>query len=147
MPILEYSSNVEMNEWVKDTYVWKYRTELGQTFTATAAVPHRFELEPIFGFVTTYVNDKWYVYLFDRSSAVDCNIDYTNTFVPGYQFRIMDDDILSDVYTVRRADYREPRTTDPVSVQGQFMLTVVEIVESAYLSPIVGGGVNNTPLS
>lgn len=144
MPILEYSSNVEMNEWVKDTYVWKYRTELGQEFTATEAVPHRFELEPIFGFATTYVNNKWYVYLFNRSSVVDCNIDYTSTFVPGYQFRIMDDDILSDVYTVARADYREPRTTDPASVQGQFMITVVEIVESSYLSPIVGGGSNNT---
>ncbi len=143
MPILEYSSTVEMNSWVKDVYAWKYRAEDGQTFTSTTTSPARFELEPVFGFNTVNVDGGWYVYLFSRSAANDCNIDYTNTFVPGYQFRIMDDVMLSDVYTVESATYREPRSTDPVDVQGAYMFTVVKIRESAYLSPIVGGGTNN----
>ena len=143
MPILEYSSTVEMNGWVKDVYSWKYRTEDGQVFNSVDTGPHRFELEPIFGFTTTNVGGSWYVYLFSRTSAVDCNIDYTNTFVPGYQFRIMDDVMLSDVYTVESSSYREPLSSDPVDVQGAYMLTVIKIRESAYLSPIVGGGANN----
>lgn len=144
MPILEYSSNVEMNEWVKDTYQWKYRTESGQKFEPTTNTPHRFELEPIFGFVTVYVGGKWVMYMFDRNNAIEQNIDYTKTFVPGYQFRVIDDEILSDVYTVKQSEYRTSRTTDPIEVQGQYMVTVVEIEEAAYLSPTIGGGVTNT---
>ena len=144
LPILEYSSTLEMNEWVQDVYGWKYRTEYGRVFEATDAIPTRFELEPIVGFRTVNVGGVWYVYLFDRTFSNDCNIDYTSTFVPGYQFRVVDDGVLSDVYTVAASTYREPLPTDPVEVQGNFMFTVLKLQESVYMSPILGGGSMNT---
>lgn len=144
LPILEYSSTLELNEWVQDAYGWKYRTEYGRSFESTTAAPSRFELEPIVGFRTVNVGGAWYVYLFDRSFVNDCNIDYTSTFIPGYQFRVVDDGVLSDVYTVESSVYREPLPTDPTEVQGDFMFTVLKLHESVYMSPIMGGGTSNT---
>lgn len=144
LPILEYNSNVELNEWVEDTFGWKYRVGTGDTFIATNAVPTRIELEPIKGFKIVNVSGRWYVYLFDKNETPTPDVNYADIFIPGYQFRIADDGVLSDVYTVDTVDFRESTVSDPVEVQGNYMVTVVRIVELSLSSTATsGGGINN----
>ena len=52
VPIFEYNSRIELNEWVKDVYGWKYRKEIDASFADVESSPSRLELEPIVGFVT-----------------------------------------------------------------------------------------------
>lgn len=139
IPILEYNSNIEMNEWVADTVGWKYRSEIGNPFIASDITPSHFELEPIMGYNVTHVGNNWFIYLYDKTISMSRDVDYTSTFVPGYEFRIVDDGVLSDVYTVKNSTYRESLSTDPINVRGDYMITVLELEEPTFLSPIAGG--------
>lgn len=145
LPILEFNSNIEMNKWNKTEYSWLYRSEVGDDFAPTSSSPSRFELEPIMGFSAQHKSDGWYLFLFDKSISTTADIDFTSTFVPGYQFRIVDDNLRSDVYTVSYSEYRASNSsTDPVSVRGNYFITVIKLVEPVYVSPLSGGDAANT---
>lgn len=147
VPILEYNSYVELNQWVKVNYVWKYRANTDDPFTATEAKPQRFELEPIKGYVATNTGGSWFLYMFADDMTVNRDIDYTKTFTPGYRFRIQNDTLVSQVYTVKKSEYREIVASDPVGVTNvtgtNYMVTVVEIEETTFTSATTGGGLQN----
>lgn len=139
VPILEYSSELEMNEWTEQTYGWKYRAENTHAFNAVDAQPSRLELEPIKSYVAHNVDGVWYLYLAtDKSSALR-DIDYTSTFVPGYKFRIVDRVGLSALFTVADSVYREAVTTDPADVPVGSFVTVVKLAETDFTAPVIAG--------
>lgn len=150
LPILEYDSRTELNEWVRASYSWKYRAEVDQSFDATTLHPSRFELEPIKGYVADYNGVEWVLYLFHKNSTMNRDTDYSDTFVPGFRFRITDDNGASEVYTVSAVEYKE--ITDTVnyttSVKNEVgvntMCTVVTIVEAAFSSAIIAGNAADT---
>lgn len=144
VPIIEYNSNMEMNEWVETKFAWKYRSAVGDAFVSTPTAPSVIELEPIKAFHAQLTAGKWTLYLFDKLSPVALNADYSDVFVPGFQFRITNDSTLSDVYTVATVTYREPLSTDhPAAIQSGSMITVVTIEESTFVSPTAGGTASN----
>lgn len=158
IPILEFNSTVELNSWIKTNYVWKNRAEDSDEFEPTTNTPQRFELEPIKGYVARVVSGVWYIYLFDKFSTSTRDIDYSTTFVPDYQFRVVDDSGISQVYTVDAVEYRETTVAAgdnfdtlangypaPVGrLLSNYFVTVVRIQEPVFSSPLVGGGVLNT---
>lgn len=143
LPILEYNSSMEMNEWTEVIQSWKYRGNVDAAFDAIDARPTRFELEPIKGFTVANVGGRWKVFMFDREQAVNVNVNYTDTFTPSFRFRITDDTNASQVYTVDTAEYREITSADPVFVTDNTgvgtLCTVVTLQETIYTSPTVGG--------
>ena len=147
VPIIEYSSYAEQNSWVQRVHQWKYRPSATNNFTAIDQAPQRIELEPIKGYVVENANGAWYLYLFSQSQTVNRDIDYTDTFVPGYKFVIRDDTTNAAVYTVESAEYRQLNGTESpnvVAIAGTgWMCTVIRIVESTFTSPVSGGGANN----
>lgn len=136
LPIIEYDSTLEMNEWVRANYVWKYRPETDQQFSVSTAAPSRLELEPIKGYLAEYVGGVWTLYLYHKDSGVCRDIDYTSTFAPGYRFRITDDSNMSQVYTVATSEYREITTLDSATVQANvgtdILCTVITIAEPTF---------------
>jgi len=148
LPIFEYDSALELNEWVSDIYGWKYRANTSDAFTAVTTQPSRFELDPIKGYEAVNKNGIWYLYLFDKSpnATIERDIDYTGTFVPGYTFRVVDNTTISDTYIVQSAEYRETNASDPVQVQSLYMVTIITLAESKFVSPTVGGGPNDVRL-
>lgn len=155
LPILEYDSTAELNEWVRATYNWKYRSDAGQTFQASTSVPSRLELEPIKGYYVEYVGGKWVMYLFNVNSTMCRDTDYSSTFVPGYKFRIVNDLLVSEVYTVDTVEYREITTayinTRPnpatllANVGVDLMCTIITLTESAFSSPQIAYGQPTDP--
>jgi hypothetical protein len=150
IPIIEYSSTVELNEWTKFTYSWKYRENIDQPFATTVVKPSRFELEPIKGYIVENISGVWYVFLFDQTSSVERDIDYTDTFVPGFRFRFTDNTMSAAVYTVASSEYRQVAATDPLTVTSVtgtgFFCTVVALQESTFTSQPQGGGVTHVRL-
>lgn len=148
LPILEYDSNLELNEWVSASYVWKYRAETDRTFATTTLRPSRIELEPIKGYYATYTGTEWKMYLFHKESTMCRDVDYTDTFVPGYRFRITDDTASSQVYTVDTAEYREITTSDPAAVQSNVgvnvMCTIITLREDTFSSNLIAGQLTDT---
>lgn len=144
LPILEYDSNLELNNWTKTHYSWKYRKVVGELFNPTLTAPSRFELEPIKGYQTENVGGVWYLYLFDNTTTMNANINLTDTFVSGYRFRLVDDINNSAVYTVQSSEYRSMQTSLNPNLVGNYMVTVVILVES-FTSPL-SGGINNSRL-
>lgn len=144
VPILEYSSLAELNSWVRRDHGWKYRAIPTQAFSASAATPQRFELEPVKGYVVASVGGKWNLYLFSQGQGINLDIDYTETFVPGYRFVIRDDALNSETYTTLGSVYREITSADPAIVTGVtgvgMMCTIVTIDETSFSSPVQGGG-------
>lgn len=143
LPILEYDSNLELNEWVRASYAWKYRAEPDRSFTLATVAPSRIELEPIKGYYATYNGSNWILYLFHKESTMCRDIDYSDTFVPGYRFRITNDTSLSNVYTVDIVEYREVTALDPDLVKQHVgvnvLCTVVTIKESVFASIQIAG--------
>ena len=139
VPILEYDSNLELNKWTQVNYAWKYRPNVDTAFSSSAFAPSRLELEPIKGYQVESISGDIYVYLFDKFSTLNVNINLTDTFVPGYQFRITDDSNLSDVYTVEWSEYRKMDTSTNPALQGDYMVTVVKLQDQVFTSPTVGG--------
>ncbi|MGZ8924395.1 MAG: hypothetical protein ACXW2E_00795 [Nitrososphaeraceae archaeon] len=137
MPIFEYDSNIEINKWTKINHAWKYRSTQESSFVASTYSPSRIELEPIKGYY--FENDNGNLYLFDKFSTMNVNIDYTSIFIPGYQFKITDNNGLNDVYTVDSSEFIKLNSTTVPALQGDFMVTVVKIKESLFSSPTVGG--------
>jgi hypothetical protein len=45
MPILEYGSTIELNEWTETRRTWKYRSSVDNPFEVSAVPPSRLELE------------------------------------------------------------------------------------------------------
>ena len=148
LPILEYDSTAEMNEWVKATYNWKYRANTDYSFEYVDVGPSRLELEPIKGYYATYTGTEWIMYLFHNASTSNRDVDYSDTFVPGYQFRITDDTLNMTVYTVSTVEYREITPTsdsfDPgiyatVGVGNSVMCTIISLEEGIFNNiPIAG---------
>lgn len=143
LPILEYNSNLELNTWISTIRSWKYRADVDHTFTSVNSSPSRLELEPIKGFQTVNLNGIWTVYLYDKTQQSAINVDYTNTFVPGFNFRITDDGILSDIYQVQQSEYRLATVSDPVNTQSAGLITVIQLSNPSYASPTSGGGTLN----
>lgn len=143
VPIFEYDSRIELNEWTHYTFAWKYRVTPDVAFAATTESPAHEELEPIKG----YVYDDGQLYLYDQAATQARNIDYTQSMIPGYRIRVVDDTNVSKVYTIATADFREMNSATPApvtSVTGEnVFVTVVTLVE-AFTSAAQGGGVNNT---
>lgn len=136
LPILEYDSDVELNQWVEDTPTWKYRTSSDGTFATSDVEPSRLELEPIIGYTATNTDGVWYITLYDQTISVERDVDYTSLFVPGFVFRVTDDAYTSSLYTVATCEYVE-------NSDGQ-MVTVVSLVEVNFNSSLQGGGTLNT---
>lgn len=153
IPIIEYNSTIELNEWTHSTYQWKYRPLVSDTFEDIGQSPWRFELEPVKGYAAALISGKWFVYLFERDNAtLNRDINHTAAFTPGKTFRITDDGALSQVYTVVSSEYRKIAAADPVNTVlfaatlqalTDYYVTVVEIVEPVFTAPTVGGGVFN----
>mgnify|MGYP005834838259 CR=1 FL=1 len=144
LPIIEYDSSLELNEWVRANYKWKYRAETDQSFVDTTSAPSRFELEPIKGYVASYDSGVWTLYLYHKDSGMCRDADYTDTFVPGYRFRVTDDSNVSQAYTVATAEYREITAADTALVTSNVgvdvMCTVITIVEPLFTSIQVAPG-------
>ncbi|TFG95954.1 hypothetical protein E4H12_12160, partial [Candidatus Thorarchaeota archaeon] len=157
LPIIEYNSTIELNQWTRANYEWLYRPlaldvfeSLGQD--ACAEGPWRFELEPIKGYAAALISGKWYVYMFEREDAtLNRDINHTDAFTPGSTFRIVDDGFLTQIYTVVSSEYRKITNGDPVNlvlfpplpVITTYYVTVVEIEEPVFAAPLVGGGASN----
>lgn len=145
VPILEYDSRVELNSWTKRTYQWKYRSEIGQDFQSVNSQPTLLELTPVIDYIaveTPPASGNWFIYLYNNTSSVQKDIDWSEIFVPGFVFRIRDDGILNKTYTVEYSLVREPLPTDPAGVQGRHLITIVKISENIFTAPLVGGGIN-----
>jgi len=142
VPIIEYSSSIELNKWSKRTFAWFYRATADAAFKRVDTPPARFELEPIKGFATTNVLGSWYVYLHNDAADMNRNIDYTDAFPAGSKIRFTDDGILSEVYTVASAEFREILSSDPMAatIGSNQMVTVLRLEGSIYTAPLVGGG-------
>lgn len=140
IPILEYNSTLEMNEWVEINRTWKYRKNVDAPFEVMAHGPNRLELEPIKGYI--FYNNV--LYLFDSTKTINRDINYVSTLVPGSQFRVIDDTNISQVYTVSTSEYLEATALSvPAAVLAvtgsNYFITVVTVVEP-YTSVAVGGG-------
>lgn len=151
VPIIEYNSTIELNEWTKYSHVWKYRENVDDAFTTLASVrPKRFELEPVKGYIVANVSGKWVVYLFDQAATVNREIDYTDTFVPGYKFRFTDDTLSSLVYTVESSEYRQVGASDPAPVTAVtglgYFVTIVTLAETVFTAAPQGGGLTHIRL-
>lgn len=150
IPIIEYNSTVELNEWTHYAYSWKYRANVDLPFVTTTVTPSRFELEPIKGYIVANVSGVWYVYMFDQSQQINRDINYTSTFVPGFRFRFTDDTLASQVYTTARSEYRQIIATDPAPVQAVtglgYFVTVVALQESTFTAQPQGGGLTHVRL-
>ncbi len=142
LPIIEFDSRIELNDWVRDSYSWKYRSDPGTGFSTTSSVPTYLELKPIVGYTATLINNVWTIYLFNNSIP-SSSVDLTADFVPGFKFKIVDDGILSDTYTVDAVLLKQVISSDPAEVQGTEFVTVITIHETNFNSPHVGGGANN----
>lgn len=147
VPIFEYASTVELNEWTRFTYSWKYRQLADDVFAATTVSPARIELEPIKGFIAQSEGGKNVLYFFDKTQTVNINIDHSKTFAPGYKFRVIDDSLISEVYTVSFSEFIEVTNTAHFATvfptTGKAFVTRVEIAETTYLSALQGGGFTN----
>ncbi len=144
VPILEYDSRIELNEWTRIQYAWKYRSISSNTFASTTMRPSHIELDPVKGYYAESVAGIWYVYLFDKNVSKVANIDYTATFVPGYKFRIVDDTHATASYTVASAEFRNMNNSSIPQVAGDYMVTVVTIVEDTFTAGTSGGGIHNS---
>lgn len=149
-PILEYNSTIEQNLWTKYNYTWLYRSTPDDAFAISSAGPVRFELEPIKGYLVYSVAGVVTMCLFDKAATVNRDIDYTQTFVPGYKFRFTDDTLQSTVYTVASSEYRQITTSDPGDVQTSagvgYFCTIVSLAETTFTAEAEGGGVLNSRL-
>ena len=142
VPILEYDSRLEMNEWTEITRTWKYRRNTDFPFEVSDIGPSYFELQPIKGYQVQEIDSEWYIFLFDATTTANVDVDLTNTFVPGYKFRIVDDIGSNAVYTVEWSEFRKLDTAFHPNLQGDYMATVVKIQESVFYS-VDSGGLNN----
>lgn len=139
VPILEYSSETELNEWTETVYSWKYRAENNNSFASTEAQPNRLELEPIKSYVADNKDGIWYLYLGTDRMSANRDIDYTSVFTPGYKFRIVDRHGSSAVYTAVGAVFRECGDTDPAHTPTGRFCTIVELEEIDFPSSELAG--------
>ena len=139
VPILEYSSQTEMNSWTEVSYAWKYRTERVNAFSSVSFQPTRLELEPIKSYVATNVGGVWYIYLFGAKSSANRDVDYTSTFVPDFKFRIVDKYGMSQLFTVETSIHRETGVTDPVDASIGHFVTIVQVKETDFNAPLTAG--------
>lgn len=144
VPILEFNSSVQLNEWTEVVRTWKYRSSVDDAFGVSSTEPHRIELEPVKGFVIVNVSGAWTAYLYADQENVNQNVDYTATFIPGYKFKVTDDTNVSEVYTAASSEYRQVTGSDPVAVTnvtgtGVFC-TIVRLAETTYTAQTQSGG-------
>lgn len=142
VPILEYDSRLEMNEWTKVNRTWKYRKNTDFPFEVSDIEPSHYELQPIKGYQAQEINGQWYLYLFDATTTANLDVDLTSTFVPDYKFRIVDDIGSNAAYTVDWSEFRKLDTSFHPNLQGNYMATVVKIKETVFYS-VESGGLNN----
>lgn len=152
-PILEYDSRVEMNKWTELSYSWKYRPITTGSFSATTSQPTRLELEPVKGWLAVQPGapgTAWYLYLFDKNATEARDINYATTFVPGFTFLVVSDiPMINNSFTVDYSIYREGAPSDPLEVQGGYLVTIVKLVElgagidAFFTTTPQGGGVNH----
>lgn len=142
MPILEYSSDIELNTWIEYQHQWFYRASPSFKFEVTNNRPTRIELEPIKGYIVDYSQQQWRIFLFADNQAIDLDIDYRSIFTPGFKFIIKDDN-QGAIYTTKFSEYRQLTSSDPVAVTNVTsigpMCTIVYIEESVFSSPVQGG--------
>ncbi len=143
VPILEYNASIELSEWSTTNFIWKYRKLSGQQFELIEESPTRLELEPIKNFKATILNNSWYIYLFNKNTSMEVDMDLTSIFVPGFKFAITNHSsnpsaLTHDVYTVDTSEFRMMTTSDPIEVQGPYMVTVIRLQEMSYNSTLDG---------
>lgn len=139
VPILEYSSQTERNEWTETTHAWKYRTETGRTFESSTAAPNRLELEPIKSYVASNTGGVWSLFLTTEHHSANRDIDYSSIFTNGYKFRIVDSNGLSELFTSNGAVYREIGSTDPLQLPRGKFCTIIELREHDFPAPETAG--------
>lgn len=139
VPILEYSSQTEVNEWTEVIYKWKYRSEPNFAFNSTEHQPHRFELEPIKSYVAHNVDGVWYLFLATERSSANRDIDFTNTFIKDYKFRIVDKNGYAELYTVESSWFRQVGDGDPADLPRGRFVTVIRLQETDFTAPMVAG--------
>lgn len=139
LPILEYNSNIELNEWIETHRTWKYRAEVASSFGSTSASPSKLELEPVKEYTAATSSEGWVITLGSAHTSAQPgdnlvlrDVDYTDVFAPGFMFRIIDNTGTSYTYEVQSAIYRE--------VQPGMWSTAVTLSNTTYFSPTAGGG-------
>lgn len=152
IPIIEYDSRAELNEWTQTTYTWKYRPLVAGSFTAVDTIPTRLELEPIKMYVAREepaASGIWYLYLFNTDISQARDFDYSKIFVSGFNVVFKDDLVMNEGFSVEYSEYRESNPSDPIEVQSAYMITKVRVVETGaavdtfFNANLQGGGVNN----
>lgn len=139
VPILEYSSQMELNEWTETIHRWKYRSEGSSPFVSVDDQPSRLELEPVKAYVADNKDGIWYLYLATDRMSANRDIDYTSVFVPGFRFRIIDRQGSSHLYTAARSVYRQCGVDDPQHTPTGRFCTVVELEEIDFPSAELAG--------
>lgn len=143
MPILEYDSDVELNEWVRLAYQWNYRMSYDDKFAPVTSQPHKIELEPIGGYqLSVDAQSIWTFVMYDIGSQP---YDHSKYFVPGRLFRVADDTGFSETCTVQTVQYRRltPAEQGSINVTPDGYFTVVTVVENNLNAPPQSGGVWN----
>lgn len=142
LPIIEYATGIELSEWARIDYVWKYRNIHGGSFDVVDTSPNRLELEPVKSYIaeqTPAGNWKLLLNVGESSAAQDINL--TDVFVPGYQFRIVNGLGFGEIYTTKSSTFRQIYMGDADAIQSDLwkFVTEVEVVETEFLAPLTAG--------
>lgn len=146
LPILEYNSTIELNQWTQVSYAWKYRALSSSAFDVAPTPPSRLELEPVKGYLTVETppsSGNWYMYLFDKTQTTVRDIDFSTVFEPGFTFKIRDDGVITQLYTVESVEHIETSSVDPVEVRDRYMVTKIKLAGTSFNAPLSGGGPTN----
>lgn len=141
IPIIEYSASVDFNSWLAIERQWKYRKSAAHTFENVDVQPTRIELEPIKGYVAEVFKGDWVLYLLDPKVTGSLPINYTDTFVPGYKFKIENDLGDTSEYVTKYSQYRNlDFTLDNEGIISQLgtevLVTVVVLQEADFTSSL-----------
>ncbi len=146
LPILEFSSNLELNQWSQQSFSWLYRGSDSGSFEPASTGPNRLELEPINSYIAANVGGQWKLYLHDTSTdTTNRDVNVADIFVPGYRFGIdYDSSATRSLYTTLVSECRQLSSSDPATVVANIgtdiMCTIVTISDTIFTSPVRGGG-------
>ncbi len=122
IPILEYSIYTQMNQWVKYTQQWYYRSTIYLPFAIITGKPSLFELIP--DIVVTFINSN--------TILIDSQLfDLTNVFTPNYQFSLNDTTV-----TVISSEYISVSSNTLYQTQITFSGLIINSTDSLVISPL-----------
>ena len=146
-PIIEYDSRVELSGWYKLSYEWVYRATTNDRFKDVDVSPVYLELVPITQYFVTYERGKWTVNIYGGNNIKN-NTDFTESFKPGYEFAIEEENGKTNIYTVEESYLSYDQEADAGVLKDavkEFFprhtaVTKVVLKENEFLSPYVSTG-------